>query len=234
MVTSLLVLLAAVGAGPVTESADDVMTRSRAAYQALHSYSDEGEVVSETRLAGTAVRSVDRDSFKTAFQQEPRKFFFKFTKQGGEEYVIWIDGAEVNSWWSATRVRSNYNQKPAAVFALAGSPTKGITDIVPPLIFPKGRLKGPLTEMKELHLENDERVDGHACFKISGQEKVGFGSDMRPITVWIDRETLLVRRILEDTPPSQGQGAVWRRTTTLRPMANPALPASAFTFDSSR
>jgi hypothetical protein len=120
--------------------------------------------------------------------------------------------------------------KGTLAFALGDSPTRGATQIIAPLLFPKAGMQGPLTAISEARLQGDESIDAHTCFKISGQEKSGFGGGTRPITVWVDRETLLVRRIFEDTPSSSGGGVISRLTTTLQPVVNPSLSADKFAF----
>ena len=46
----------------------------------------------------------------------------------GDRYVLWIDGAEVNTWWKATGVHEKYPQGQGATgFAVGVLPTKGLT-----------------------------------------------------------------------------------------------------------
>lgn len=54
---------------------------------------------------------------------------------------------------------------------------------------------------------------------------------MRPTTVWIDAETHLVRKVIEDTPTDQSAGAITRVTTTFEPQANPDLGDTHFRFE---
>jgi len=48
------------------------------------------------------------------------------------------------------------------------------------------------------------------------------------MTVWIDAESLLIRRVVEEWKPLPGQ--VNRVTTTFEPQANPTLDESRFKF----
>jgi hypothetical protein len=52
----------------------------------------------------------------------------------------------------------------------------------------------------------------------------------RPALIWIDVETLLVRKIFEDTPSGTGGGITTTITTTFEPRANPTLEDGAFRF----
>jgi hypothetical protein len=49
------------------------------------------------------------------------------------------------------------------------------------------------------------------------------------MTVWIDAQTLLVRRVFEDTAEGTGSDAN-RFTTTFEPQANPTLDDARFAF----
>jgi hypothetical protein len=50
------------------------------------------------------------------------------------------------------------------------------------------------------------------------------------VTIWIDAETTLIRKVFEDTPESHAPGAYQRTTTTIDPQANPAIADDAFAF----
>ena len=59
----------------------------------------------------------------------------------------------------------------------------------------------------------------------------GQRTGIRPVTVWIDTDTRLVRRVLEDTPEGYGDGkATLRVTLDYQPQANQALDDSRFQF----
>jgi hypothetical protein len=50
------------------------------------------------------------------------------------------------------------------------------------------------------------------------------------VTVWVDVETLLVRKIFQDTPRGGMPGAVSRVTTTFEPRVDPDLEDARFRF----
>jgi hypothetical protein len=50
------------------------------------------------------------------------------------------------------------------------------------------------------------------------------------VTVWIDSETLLIRKIFADTPQESPAGVIDRSITTLEPRANPELKPTLFRF----
>jgi hypothetical protein len=210
-------------------SAADLLARSEAAYHALHSYSDKGDVLSEYRNPGTNVTATTKDSFVTAFQS-PHGYVFQFTKEGGERYVIWTVDATTHDWWSATHVHTVHNVGPSIAFLLGVTPTRGSSMMLPPLLFPRARLHGPLTDIQEPQMAQDESINGHVCFRITGKELMGNSKSPRPIIIWIDHDTLLVRRVVEDTPESSTD-SIERITTTIDPVPNPTLPEGSLIFE---
>jgi len=79
-----------------------------------------------------------------------------------------------------------------------------------------------------------ETIGSGRTFKVKGVERWRFPNGritgVRPITLWIDAETYLIRKMLEDTPESAAAGVIDRRIITLTPQANPKLEASVFQF----
>jgi outer membrane lipoprotein-sorting protein len=106
--------------------------------------------------------------------------------------------------------------------------------VLSPWLFPQGDLTGALTEFGEATLAGTEPINGHSCYKLAGVGKSvyrqsGHVANVRKMTVWIDAQTLLVRRVFEDTADGTGGGAN-RFTTTFEPQANPAIDDARFAF----
>jgi hypothetical protein len=215
---------------------DDLWERSRGAYAALHSYADVGVVTTEDRSPGAPLIT-ERHTFST-YYLTPRKFFFEFRKDPAhtkERLVIWCGGADFESWWSATGVHQTYPQGTGATaFAVTNFPTKGSVLMVPPLLFSKAGLQGPLGVLKAPRLAGTEDVDGHRAYKLLGEVTLGYatglGGHARPTTVWVDSLTLLVRKVVQDTPAGSPEGSVSRVTTTFQPQVDPPLADSLFRF----
>jgi hypothetical protein len=91
-----------------------------------------------------------------------------------------------------------------------------------------------LTAFKEPRLAGDEDLDGHKVHKLVGEVTLayatGLGGHPRPTTVWIDAQTLLVRKIFQDTPAESPAGSASQITTTFQPQADPRLADSLFRF----
>lgn len=216
-------------AAPALTAADDLWQRSRAAYAALHSYVDTGTVLYEF-----GVSSQERHSFTTAFSREPRRFYFDFKKAGGDRYVIWGDTDAFHTWWKATDVAQDYpNPNNAGALSLAGPSTVGAASKIPTLLYAKAQLPGDFANVKDVSVAGTETADGHPCQRIVGTAYEVYGAtgrqvNERKLTMWIDAESLLIRRVIEDWKPLPGQ--VSRRTTTFQPVANPPLDDSRFRF----
>jgi hypothetical protein len=103
------------------------------------------------------------------------------------------------------------------------------------VLWPDARLVSVLTEFGDAIAAGTEAVDGRPCHKLVGIAKSTYGQtgrevNARKVTVWVDVETLLVRKVFEDTPSGSARSSVSRTTTTFRPHANPALGDSVFRF----
>lgn len=213
--------------------AAELLAQSRAKYAALKSYADTGTVTTEIKLAG-APSLIENHSFTTAYRG-PRQFFFSFTEDpaaGGERFVIWCPGEAFHTWWSTTKVHETYERgRGSLAFALAPPFTQGAALKIAPLLFAASGLKGTLTAFQEAKMVGKEEISGHSCHKLSGVARFsyenGLGQEARPTTVWIDAETLLVRKVIEDTSSA---GTTSFITTTFEPQANPELAESRFRF----
>jgi hypothetical protein len=69
-------------------------------------------------------------------------------------------------------------------------------------------------------------VNGHRCRQIIGMAAQFYPSgqttNVRQVTVWIDAESLLVRKVFEDTPKGYPMGSYLRVTITVDPQINPS------------
>jgi outer membrane lipoprotein-sorting protein len=222
---------------PVSPSAaDDLLARTRALYASLRSYADTGTVLTDISSGGVAV--VERHAFRTLYRS-PRHFYLEFNKDkgaGGARFVIWSDAEAFHTWWSTTGVEEVYPPGTGATaFAIGALPTAGALTVIAPLLFAQAGLTGTLTEIGETSPAGVELVGGHQCQKVTGVAKsvytaTGHEFDIRKVTVWVDADTLLVRKVFEDSPRGTPAGSVLRSTVTFEPQANPALDDGKFRF----
>jgi outer membrane lipoprotein-sorting protein len=230
-VTAFFLSAAGLHAADKAVSADDLLIRSRAKYAALKSYADTGTVITEYN-PGAGATLTERHKFTTYFRA-PKQFSFEFKAESTERLAIWIDGAEVQSWWSATGVHDTYPQgQGASGFAMATLPTKGSVVQIASLLFPG--LQSATTDLTEARLIGSESIGGKTCHKIAGIVALAYSNGVvtstRPTTVWIDAESLLLRKIVEDTPRGSPGGIIDRVTTIFEPRANPDLKGLQFRF----
>jgi outer membrane lipoprotein-sorting protein len=228
---------AAHGSASSTETATEILERTRAAYAVLTSYSDSGEVRIESAGPGAPAWE-ERHAFATHYRT-PRNFRFDLSKKTGERVVVWCDGGDFQSWWSSTQTHTVYPKGRGHLsFGGASYATRGAVLLISPLIFPQAGLQGALSGLMvapEIGLEGVEALGGRRVHRIVGDVGLGYArtgavTAIRRTTVWIDVETYLVRQVLEDTPTSYSKGAVDRITTTFDPRANPALADEDFRF----
>jgi outer membrane lipoprotein-sorting protein len=214
-----------------SKRAEDILARSRAMYASLKSYADTGTVDAEY---GSSSR--DRHTFKTWYRA-PRLFLFDFTKQANaERLVVWSDDQAFHSWTQSTGVQYDYPKgQGSTAFTLGSYPTRGSITMIPSFLFSGAGLVGTLTEFGDASDEGTESVDGRPCHKLVGVAKsvytaTGHVVNVRRTTVWIDVETLLVRKVFEDTPRGVPAGQVNRTTTTFKPHANSTIDDVRFRF----
>jgi hypothetical protein len=212
----------------------DLLAKSRAAYAGLKAYSDTGLVVTEAGNAGGM--ALDRFTFKT-FYRAPRYFYFDITKQADSaRFLIWSDADAFHTWWSVTGVEDEYPRGTgASAFVNSAGPSGGYVMYIAPLLFPQVGLAGTLNEIGETELAGSETIGGHACHKLTGVAKSAYTATghefaARKVSIWIDQQSLLVRKVFEDTPRGMGAGWISRVSVTFEPQANPSLDDAKFKF----
>ncbi len=217
------------GHRPTSRSFADTLDKVRAKYAEMKSYSDTGTTSTEYGPSGSSVS--ERYTF-TTFYRTPRQYLFDF-KGGDDRVVIWADGTDFNTWWAQTNVHETYPKGQGAnAFALTAFPTKNSALHIAPLLFSQAGLHGSIADFKLLRADSTETINGHRCFKLVGEVALAYGtgavSNARPTTIWIDAESLLVRKLLEDTTP--GSVGIDRVITTFEPEAEPKIDDAKFKF----
>ena len=238
------VLLVASRSGLVAQSsgAGNVLARSIALYPTLTSYADSGTVVLETPGI------VDRYKFKTYYRRDSLDFFFDFqgvAKQGAggsldlsfHRIVLWMVGGELQTFNQYQRTHETIPRasgRQVATVQLAGIGTLGASVLIPSLIFSQARLPGAILQIQQPTDAGVEAIEGRRCHKVTGiaaeYYPSGAVTNVRPVSVWIDAETLLVRKVFEDTPKGSAIGSFHRKTVTIDPQLNPSLDDSRFQF----
>ena len=102
------------------------------------------------------------------------------------------------------------------------------------LLCSQSRLPGTISQIEQATVAGVEEVDKRRCHKVVGVAAAYYPSgqrtNIRPVTVWIDVETQLIRKVFEDTPKGCPARSYSRKTVTLQPRANPSLDDARFQF----
>ncbi|HYL92625.1 MAG TPA: hypothetical protein VEW69_05655 [Alphaproteobacteria bacterium] len=232
LIPAFLRLSPGVAAAPATN--DDVLARSAAMYASLKSYADTGTV--EETFGPKNALGHEKHTFKTLYRG-PRHVFFDFVKShNADRFVVWSDDNTLHIWWKTTQKVETYPKGKWQVPLLIGGPqTKGSLLQLMPYFLREDKLVGTLTELGPTTLAGKEMLDKRQCYKLTGTAKSVYGAtghqvNIRPVTVWIDAETLLVRKVVEEAAQGSAPGWVQRTTTTFEPQANPNLADTQFQF----
>lgn len=242
-------VLLATGAVPDTGTAsaagfaaDDVLAKTRAAYAALASYGDSGTVLDEN------TGFTDRHTFRTLFTSAPGQLLIDYVAVASEyqdgnriplttHEVLWMQNGNLQTWSSRTQSHETYpadGGQQVNALKNAGYWTAGIAVLIPSLLYTKAGLPSPVLATEEAEADGFETVNGRRCFRILGVERYRYPSGketgVRAITLWIDAETYLIHKIVQDTPKSMPRGSISRRTTTIKHQMNPKLEPAQFRF----
>lgn len=209
-------------------TADQLLKDTADVYADCQSYRDTGVVT--TRYIEQSDVTIEEKTFSTAFVR-PDRFRFEYLHQD-DRYIIWRDGSDVRQW-------STYSQQIATIdtlaLAIAGATgvSSGSAHNVPALLLPDDIPGLKLTEMEDgRRIDNawldqdgepvtEDQADSTECYRIEGQ----WSDD--PMVLWIDRRTLLVRRIEKQT---QFDSFRTETTTTYNPEVNSTISDTLLDF----
>jgi outer membrane lipoprotein-sorting protein len=231
------------GSASPTPAVEDLLARSRAAYAALQSYADAGTMTYE--FPGVT----DRYRFRTYFRRQSHDLFFDwqgvssytaavhFTNDlTGRRTVIWMKQGDMQRYDAQARTVDRYppGSNQTSVLTLATSVTHGVSTLIPSMLYDKAELVSTLRELQQVRDAGLEDVDGHSCHRLVGTASEQYGRtghvvNVRQATVWIDAKSLLIRKVVEETPHDAGSSS-YRLTISLQPEANPSLDDSRFQF----
>jgi len=221
----------------------DVLRTAVATYAALESYADTGSV--RVEVPGI----VDEARFTTRFRRAGGDLYFEYqgltsTNPGTtftidmrqQRTVVWMSGSQMQKFDFASRTHELVAPGAGQVRALQGltHPTHGTSILVPSLLYPKAQLPSAVLQLESANVAGTEMVGSRRCQKLVGVAAARYPSGQRTgardVTIWIDEESKLIRKVFEDTPESYAPGSYQRTTITIDPQANPAIADDAFTF----
>src|SRR5262249_15170529 len=124
------------------------------------------------------------------------------------------------------------NPNNTGAFTYAPNHTTSASAMIAPLLYSKGALAGDIADLDPAKAEGPETVAGHKCLRYSGELHDTYGTghevNFRHVTLWIDAESLLVLKVVEEWKPLPGQ--VSRVIYTFQPQANPKVDEQRFRF----
>jgi hypothetical protein len=177
--------------GAKVPSAGEILSRVAAAYGDCQSYRDRG-VVRVTFIQADGRRWTELKPFTTAFRR-PDRFRFEFLEGPSDDarrYIVWAQSGAVHTWRD---VRPGVSSEPSLGLALAGATgvSGGSAHTIPALLLPQAVDGWRLTDLSDVTRLEDAMLGGRSCIRVQGRKL------KNPSTVWIDRETFLVRQIDE-------------------------------------
>jgi Predicted periplasmic protein (DUF2092) len=229
VVATMTCMLAFFAVASRAQDANSILQKARDTYVGLKSYADKGTILNEYGADAT-----DKHTFSTYFNRAPRHFLLEFNKQGGDEFVIWGEPDAFHTWWKTTGTQTDYpNPNNAPAFSLSTEPTKGASTKIPTLLYGKSQLAAAMLELHDPELDGTEDIGGHHCHRIRGRMSDVYAAtqrevNIRKVTVWIDTDSLLVRKMIEESKALPGQRS--RTITSYEPQANPSLQETSFKF----
>lgn len=220
------------------------LTKAIAHYGSLTSYADTGTIVQE------APGIVDTAKTKMYFRRSTRDLYVELhgvnsvtpatrfsIDMSANRHVIWMLQGEMATYDFRSRNHQRVKSEGGGqVRALqAGShATQGISVLIPSLLYSQSRLPGTISQMEEATVAGIEEVENRRCHKVVGVAAEYYPSgqrtNIRPVIVWIDVETQLIRKVFEDTPTNYPAGSYQRKTITFQPQANPQIEDAKFKF----
>jgi hypothetical protein len=195
-------------------------------YADLRSYADSGVVIHEYGSAST-----DEFKFVTRFNRSPRRFFLE---SSGGQYVIWGAPDAFHTWTKVTGEQYDYpNPNNTPALTMSGAQTRGVSAIVPPLLYAKAALGSVFDNFTDQTVDGIDTIGSHRCHRILGTTRdvyaaTGREVNVRKLTVWIDVDSLLIRQVREEWKPLPGQRS--RNTVVYEPQANPTIDETRFRF----
>lgn len=197
-------------------SAQHILARTATVYAHCTSYRDTG-VVTIVYQESIGRRTEERP-FKTAFVR-PDRFRFEYEETSflgaKRRYIVWRLAGRVRTWWDVKPGIEEQKSLGSALSAATGV-SGGSAHAIPTLLLPEEVGGRRVTEMTDPRRVADAKLGEANCYRVEGNYAG------RPMTVWVDQKTLLVRRIeFEERFPNFRT----QQTTTYEPVIDePVAP----------
>jgi outer membrane lipoprotein-sorting protein len=207
-------------------TAENVLEKMAETYRGCRSYRDSG-LARTVFFSDRGKRTVEKP-FTTAFVR-PDRFRFEYLDRRGDEefdrYLVWRSGPDVRTWWDVT---PGVETQASLDHALGGA--AGVSDLasrrIPELLMPAELGPWWLPGLVDLQRIEDADVEDVRCYRIRGTLERGERAEQ--VTLWIDRECWLLRRVEEQRRFDDFRT---ERTTDYAPEIDVEIDASLLVFD---
>lgn len=205
-------------------SAKEVLDRMANVYGTCRTYLDSGLV--KTVFIEKGGNRTEEINFRTVFVR-PDRFRYESWQTVHERehhFIVWSQGKDTQTYWDMPKPNIQTTTLSRGVARGTGA-TNGSAHTVPSLLLPD-QLTGSrkLTDLIDVTRGKNEILDGTDCIRIKGL----YGEN--ELTLWLDKTTLLVRRIYTEADRSR-VGFRTQTTTTYNPMLNGTIPDELLQFD---
>lgn len=187
MLRCLVVFLIACGGSPTKPvkarelTAVEIVAKLEATYAGAKTYSDRG----------TARNPNATLSFETTFVRGQRfRFDVRDESKPERGFTLWSDPTHTYSRWYSPARTTNDGPGLGVAIAVATKPSGGVVKLLANLLSPAETPRPKLTDVK---LTGIETIDDRPCWVVVGKRDDG------ETTLWIDRETYVLRRSAEDS-----------------------------------
>ena len=177
-------------------TADAIVAEMLATYTSMTSYVDRGDVSEVLVKAGARAQKVDFD-FQTAFDR-PKLRFDAFVDEVTEWYSIWTVGSTTRSAWAVRPGRVDEHDSIGAALGTAAGPSRFTSVLIPGLLT---RTESPLQALERPVVAGSEDIHHVPCWRIDAR------FHDHPMSVWIEKHTHLVRRIVMTSRLDRTDGA---------------------------
>lgn len=233
------------------QSAQEVIDKMYSVYASCNSYQDKGKVkISfgyESEFSTVFVRPSDfrfefsvRNPPGSKFQQPNFSWSVpwvnpgerSFTTEPGSEkleldswntYILWKDADSIKTKLASKRTPDTLADAVRAVKEESRDAGYTIPTLLMPELLKSGMPPHILKSLSGLKVVKEEKVDGSIAYKIEGKR-----SPQSTIIIWIDKQRLLILKIMETIKTTKSDITV---TTIYEPQINVNIPAKKLEYD---
>jgi hypothetical protein len=204
----------------VSAKADKLIERVAEVYRTTKSYRDSGIII-EYEKDGETER--ERVTFKTVFVR-PGRFRFEWAEPwpigGTARRVVWSNEKETKTWWQIPLARDFEDDDGSLNMAIAGATGVSHTAVhtIPVLLMSPSICGRTIRDLVRPRIERDTTLEDRRVWVVAG-----IYADHYIMHVYIDKETLLIRRIDES---QREDHALLDRTTMYAPELDPKIADS--------